>query len=96
MQPPDVPTTTVIKPAITAKVKSKTYNDILSIMPLNRNTQSLGRQSPSIAILACHTPTRFTARSTAGAGTTNANDTGTTINSAIVKKRVMLGFMTRK
>lgn len=49
-----------------------------------------------MAMLACHIPMRFTARKMAGAGITSANDAGTTTISAMDKKSVMLGLITRK
>lgn len=54
------------------------------------------RYNPSIATPACQMPNLRTARSTAGAGSTSTNATGTTTSSEHVSASVILGLMTRK
>jgi hypothetical protein len=92
-----------------SKNDSSRYNIV--VLPLTRNLRLTppwhapscvfspyltAKYNPSTATFACQIPNFRIARSTAGAGTTRTNEDGTKIISAIEKRSVMLGFMTRK
>ena len=61
----------------------------------NFNAQE-GHARPSTAILACHRPTRFPRRRTAGRGTTSTMAGSTTASNRGVRKSVIAALTTRK